>query len=143
MADLQASNISFPGDPIFGRVTLAKKTAADDIQVGDFLSSDGANGVFKMTADTDDATFVGVSGTLSADATATQLILVYTQCICECPVTSAAYAFAAELKWVTAGLVASGGANGIAHAWETKGTTTTLKVMVDSMLLAKLFAVTA
>ena len=40
MADLKASAILQYGDPIFGRLVLAKKTAGDDLQIGDFLNFD-------------------------------------------------------------------------------------------------------
>ena len=143
MADAQASRILHQADMVFGRVTLAKKTAADDIQIGDLLISDGANGVEKMSADTEDATFVGIAAMMSKDADGPQNILIYNKCIIEMPVTSAAYAFGAGLKWVTAGMVADGAANTIAWAWETKGTTTSLKVLVDVPALAKLLAVSA
>ncbi len=143
MADLQATVIYQPGDSIFGRVTLPKKTAADDIQIGDFLMSDGANGVEKMTADTDDATFVGVCAMLSKDADGPQILLIYTQCIVEVPVTSASYNFGAGLKWVTGALVADGSVNTIAWAWETTSTVTSLKVLVDVLALQKLLPVGA
>ena len=144
MANLKATVIYQPGEAIYDRVTLAKKTAADDIQKGDFLKSDGANGVEKVSGATDDATFCGVSAIQSADANGPSTILVYTRCIVECPMESAAYAFAAGLKYNTNGtLEADASANTIAWAWETSGTTTTLKCLVDVRALTKLFAVSA
>ncbi len=143
MADVQASNISNYGDLVFGRTTLDKKTAADDIQIGDFLSLDTLNGVEKMTVVTEDASFVGIAGMLSADADGPDRLLVFTQCIIEVPVTSAAYVFGDGLKWVSGELVADGAANTIAWAYETKGTTTSLKVLVDVLALQKLFSVSA
>jgi len=146
MADVKATVVYQPGDSIFGRVTLAKITAADDIQIGDFLKSTGATGVEKLAAVTDDATFVGVSGMLSEDADGPSNLLVYTQCIIEVPVVSAAYNFGAGLKYNVAGgaLEADAAFNTIAWAWETKGAgTTSLKVLVDVLLLAKLFPVSA
>jgi len=144
MADVKATTILQPGDPIFGRVTLAKKTAADDIQKGDFLKLTTGE-VEKMAAATDDATFVGIAAMKSEDADGPSTILVYTQCIIQMAMDSAAYAFGAGLKgnFTNSTLVADGGANTIAFAWETKATTTSLKVLVDVRALGKLFATSA
>jgi len=144
MADLKATQILQFGDGKFDRMTLAKKTAADDIQVGDFLKCTSGE-VEKMAAVTDDGTFCGVSAMKSADANGIQNILFYTRCIVEMPMESAAYEFGAGLKgnFTNGTLEADGSANTIAHAWETKATTTSLKCLVDVLNLAKLFAVSA
>ena len=143
MADLQASCILQPGDPIFGRVTLAKKTAATNIQKGDFVKLTTGE-IEVVSGATDDATFLGVCSMKSEDADGPTNLLIYTQCIVECPMESAAYAFGAGLKYNTNGtLEADGSANTIAFAWETKGTTTSLKVLVDVIALGKLFTVSA
>ena len=143
MADLKASAILQYGDPVFGRLTLPKKTSADDLQVGDFLQFD-TSGVEKVSAATDDATFIGVCGTLSKDADGPDQILVYLNCIVEAPTESASYTPGAGLKFNTNGtLEADGGANTIAHSLEVKASATSLKVMVDVVSLQKLFSVSA
>lgn len=143
MADLKASAILQYGDPIFGRLTLPKKTAADDLQVGDFIQWD-TDGVEKVSAATDDATFIGVCGTLSEDATGPDQIMVYLNCIVEVPTESASYTPGAGLKFNTSGtLEADAAANTMAHSIEYKATTTSLKVMVDVVSLQKLFSVSA
>jgi len=107
MADLKASKVYQYGDLKFGRVKLPKATAADDIQIGDFLKwTAGSDGVEKLAAATDDATFVGISGTRSDDATGPQEILVYTQAVVEVPARANEYKYADELKYnVAAGAV--------------------------------------
>ena len=71
-----------------GRLVLPKKTAADDLQIGDFLNWD-TSGVEKMGAATDDASFIGVCGTLSEDADGPDQIMVYLKAIVEVPSESA------------------------------------------------------
>jgi len=143
MADLKASAILQYGDPIFGRLTLPKKTAGDDLQVGDFIQYD-ATGVEKVTAATDDATFIGVCGTLSEDANGPDQIMVYLNAIVEAPTESANYTPGAGLKFNTNGtLEADGGANTMAHSLEFKSSATSLKVLVDVVSLQKLFSVSA
>jgi predicted RecA/RadA family phage recombinase len=141
MADLKASAILQYGDAIYGRLTLPKKTAADDLQIGDFLKWD-STGVVKMAAATDDITFIGVCGTLSEDANGPQDILVYTQCICEVPTTSATFQPGAGLKFKTdSTLEDDAGANTIANSLEYKASATSLKVLVDVVSLQKRFEV--
>ncbi len=143
MADLKASAILQYGDPIYGRLTLPKLTAADDLQVGDFVHWD-ATGVEKVSAATEDATFLGICGTLSEDANGPQQIMVYTQAIVECPTTSASFTPGAGLKYKSDGtLEADGGANTIVSSLEYKGSATSLKVLVDVVGLQKLFSVSA
>ena len=144
MADIKVTTILQFGDGKYDRMTMAKKTAADDIDKGDLLKLTSGE-VEKTAAVTDDGTFCGVSAMKSADADGPQNILFYLRCICEVPMESAAYTFGAGLKgnYTNGTLEADGSANTIAHAWETKATTTSLKVMFDVLNLAKLFAVGA
>ena len=118
---------------------MDKKTAGDDLQVGDFLMQDDAGGVEKMAAVTDDSLFIGVCGTLSEDATGPQEILVYTKCVVECPATSAQYYMGAGLKWASGEVVADGNANTIAWVFEknTGASATSVKVLVDVYNLQK------
>jgi hypothetical protein len=144
MADIKATKILQFGDGKYDRMTLAKKTAADVIEKGDLLKV--TTGEVEKTANvTDDSTFGGVCAMDSADANGPQNILFYLRAICEMPMESAAYNFGAGLKgnYTNGTLEADGGANTIAHAWETKATTTSLKVMFDVLNLAKLFTVSA
>ena len=143
MADLKASAILQYGDPIYGRLTLPKKTAADDLQVGDFIHWD-TSGVEKVSAATEDATFIGICGTLSEDANGPQEIMVYTQAIVECPTTSANFVPGDGLKYKSDGtLEADGGANTACWSLEYKSSATSLKVLVDVVSLQKLFGVSA
>lgn len=144
MGDLQATTILQPGEAVFGRVTLPKKTAADDIQKRDFLKLN-AGKVDKMAADTDDDAFCGVAAMMSKDADGPQDILVYTRCIVEVPVASGDYDFGNKLSFHTDGTlrIASPEAGTVAWAWETKDSATSLKVLVDVLALAKLFPITA
>ena len=142
MADAKATGILLFGDGKFDRLTLPKKTAADDLQIGDLLKLTSGE-IEKVDADTDDATFIGICGTLSADAAGPQSILVYLKCIIQMPVTSGTYLAGAGLKWVTGELVADGAANTLAHAWESGATVTTLKVLIDVVNLQKVFPVSA
>jgi hypothetical protein len=143
MADLKASAILQYGDAIYGRLTLPKKTAADDLQIGDFLVWT-TSGVEKMSAATGDATFVGICGMLSEDADGPSNILVYTQAIIEVPTTSANFTPGAGLKYKTDGtLEADGAANTIANSLEYKSSAISLKVLVDVVSLQKLFSVSA
>jgi len=147
MADLKATVIYQYGDLLFGRVTLPKKTAADAIEIGDFLVWDASNdGVEKVDAAADDATFVGISGCDSADADGVQDILVYTQAIVEVPAESAQYKFGAGLLYNTNGTVADdAGANTIGWVWEkdTGASATSVKMYFNTASLAKLFEVNA
>lgn len=142
MADLQATQIRQMATAVYGRITLPKKTAADDIQKGDFLKLTSGE-VEKMDAAADASTFIGVSAMKSEDADGPQKILVYLQCIVIIDVESASYAFGAGLKgnFTNGTLEADGSANTIAHAWETKATTTSLRALVDVINLAKVFPV--
>jgi hypothetical protein len=143
MADLKASAILQYGDPIYGRIVLPKLTAADDLQVGDFVHWD-ATGVEKVSAAAEDITFLGVCGTLSADADGPQQIMVYTQAIVECACESANYTPGQALLYNTNGTVANGAsANTLAWSLEYKSSATSLKVLVDVVSLQKLFAVAA
>ena len=145
MADLKASAVLQYGDPIFGRLTLPKKTAADDLQVGDFLSW-SSTGVVKMSAATDDATFIGVCGTLSKDADGPDQILVYLNCIVEVPSESATYVPGQSLSMNASNgtlETASPDANTICNSLEYKTSATSLKVLVDVVSLQKLFSVSA
>ena len=142
MADAQATEILLFGDGKFDRLTLPKKTAGDDLQIGDLLKLT-AGEIEKMAADTDDATFIGICGTLSADAAGPSQILVYLKCVIQMPMTSATYLAGAGLKWVSAALVADGAANTIAHAWDSGTTVTTLRVLIDVINLQKVFPVSA
>ena len=143
MADLKASAILQYGDAIYGRLTLPKLTAADDIQVGDFVHWD-STGVEKVSAAAEDATFLGVCGTLSEDANGPQELLVYTQCIVEVPTTSATFTPGLGLKYKTDGtLEDDGAANTICNSLEYKTSATSLKVLVDVVSLQKLFEVSA
>ena len=143
MADLKASAILQYGDAIYGRLTLPKLTAADDIQVGDFVHWD-STGVEKVSAAAEDATFLGVCGTLSEDANGPQELLVYTQCIVEVPTTSATFLPGDGLKYKTDGtLEDDGAANTICNSLEYKTSATSLKVLVDVVSLQKLFEVSA
>jgi len=145
MADLIASIILQMGKPIFGRVTLPKASAAEEVLKGVFLKST-AGVVAPVAGATDDATFCGIAAMLSADAEGPLNVLVYTRCIVEVPMTAASYIFGQDLKYKTDGtLEDAGGANTIAWAWETKtvGAGGTLKVLVDVVMLAKLFTIVA
>ncbi len=143
MADLKASAILQYGDAIYGRLTLPKLTAADDIQVGDFVHWD-STGVEKVSAAAEDITFLGVCGTLSEDADGPQELLVYTQCIVEVPTTSATFLPGDGLKYKTDGtLEDDGSANTICNSLEYKTSATSLKVLVDVVSLQKLFEVSA
>jgi hypothetical protein len=143
MADLKASAILQYGDAIYGRLTLPKLTAADDIQVGDFVHWD-STGVEKVSAAAEDATFLGVCGTLSEDANGPQELLVYTQCIVEVPTTSATFTPGLGLKYKSDGtLEDDGAANTICNSLEYKTSATSLKVLVDVVSLQKLFEVSA
>ena len=144
MVDIKVTQIRQHGDGIFDIRPLAKKTAADDIQKGDLLKLTTGK-VEKMDNVTDDSTFVGVADMKSEDANGPSIISVRLKCIVLAPVESAAYAFGAGLKgnFTNGTLEADGGANTIAHAWETKATTTSLHVMIDVINLQKLFAVSA
>jgi len=145
MADLKASAILQYGDPIFGRVTLPKKTAADDLQVGDFLAW-SSTGVVKVAAATDDAAFIGVCGMLSEDANGPDQILVYLQAIAEVPTESATYAPGQSLSMNASNgtlETASPDANTLCNSLEYKTSATSLKVLVDVVSLQKLFAVSA
>ena len=145
MDDLKASAILQYGDPVFGRVTLPKKTAGDDLQVGDFLNWD-TSGVEKMSAATDDVSFIGVCGTLSEDADGPDQILVYLNAIVEVPTESANYAPGQSLSMNASNgtlETASPDANTICHSLEYKTSATSLKVLVDVVSLQKLFSVSA
>lgn len=147
MADLKATSIRQMGDGKFDRVTLPKKTAAEEIEKGDFLVYDGT-GVTKMSAVTGDATFVGVSGMDSADADGPQELLVYTKCICVVPAESFAFKLGTGVRFHTNGTVEQDQdttpANTIAWSIEHHGSAvTSLKVLVDVVGLQKLFGVEA
>ena len=145
MADLKASAVLQYGDPIFGRLTLPKKTAGDDLQVGDFLKW-SSTGVVKISAATDDAAFIGVCGTLSEDADGPDQILVYLNCIVEVPSESATYVPGQSLSMNASNgtlETASPDANTICHSLEYKTSATSVKVMVDVVSLQKLFGVAA
>lgn len=143
MADVKATQIIQFGPAIFGRITLPKKTAGDDIQKGDFLKlTSGA--VEKMAAADEDATFIGIAAMKSEDANGPQKILVYLQCILQMPVESDSYTFGEALQGnFSNSTLQTNAAETIAHAWETKNTTTTLKVLVDVVNLQKVFPVGA
>lgn len=147
MADLKATSIRQVGDGTLDRLTLPKKTAADDIQIGDFLIWDGT-GVVKMSAANQDATFVGVCGTLSQDANGPQELLVYQECICQVPVESGTYTIGDGLRFHTNGTMENDQtttpANTIAWSIEHHGSAvTSLKVRVSVLALAKLFGIEA
>jgi hypothetical protein len=100
--------------------------------------------VEKVSAVTEDATFLGVCGTLSEDANGPQELLVYTQCIVEVPTTSATFTPGLGLKYKSDGtLEDDGAANTICNSLEYKTSATSLKVLVDVVSLQKLFEVSA
>ena len=142
MAQLTASAILQYGDAVYGRLTLPKKTAADALTIGDFLSWN-TSGVERMDAVGEDATFIGICGMDSADADGPQNILVYTQCICEVASTSATYTPGQSLLWTDGEVATGAAANTVCWSLEYKTTATSLKVLVDTVALAKLFAILA
>ena len=140
MADLKASAVLNYGDGVFDRIIMNKKTAGDDLQVGDFLKQDDSGGVEKMAAAADDSLFIGVCGTLSKDADGPTEIIVYTKCVVEVPAESAQYYMGAGLKFNTSGTVeADGNANTICWVYEkdTGASATSLKAVVDVLKLGK------
>ena len=143
MADL-VGKILLYGDGKLDRVNLPIASATAIVK-GEFVCYESGY-VTKMDADTDDATFVGISEMDHPANSGITGITVITNCIVLAPVSTASYAFAAGMKYATSGsLVADGGANTICHAIEDNGTTskTSLKVMVDTYKLGKLFLVSA
>jgi hypothetical protein len=147
MAKLKATAIYNYGDGVYDRQTLEKHTAGDNIEVGDFLKANSSNPykVQHLDQETTDEYFVGVSGTLSADADGPTDILVYTKCIVEVPANSAHYKFSNGLKYDSANgtVAADGDTNTIAWVWEgnTGGSATSVKALVDVVQLGKLFDV--
>jgi len=143
--DIQAKDIRYYGDKLLGVITLEKLTATDNIQVGDFLKLTTGK-VEKVTAATDDATFVGIALTRSDDADGPQYIEVLMEGMIVVPATAAAYNFGDPLTVdpSTGTVVTDGGVNTFCHAWETAPAgTTELKVKIDVDDLQKLFAVNA
>ena len=143
MADLVVSILQY-GDGKFDRVyvpiesgTVMSKGEAVCFEAGYATAMDAA---------ADDATFLGIAEQAHASAADHSYIVVLTKVIVDSPVESASYTFAEGMKYNTSGtLEADGGANTIAHVWEQTGTTTmtTLKVMIDTVNLGKLFGVDA
>ena len=139
---LLASSIYNYGDGVFDRIELDKKTPGDNLRVGDFLKVDTDGAVEVIDAILDDATFVGVCGTLSEDADGPQKILVYTKCIVEVPTASGTYTAGDGLSYSTdAEMVADSDTNTICWVWEaTSGASaTSVKAVGDVLSLGKLF----
>jgi predicted RecA/RadA family phage recombinase len=143
MADLVGKVLLY-GDGKHDRVNLPVASATAIVK-GEFVCWE-AGYITKMDAASDDATFVGVSEMDHAANAGIVNLTVITKCVVLAPATTASYSFGAALKYNTGGyLEAAGGADTIAHAWEDNGTTsiTSLKVMVDTYHLGKLFLVSA
>ena len=143
MAAIKATTIYSYGDPVFGRVTLPKKTAADVLEVGHFLKFT-ATGVELTDATADDATFVGICGTDSDGADGPSNILVYQQCIIEAPSVSVAYNLGDGLSLVVADAATLDDSapllNVVCWAWKDyTAVTTSVKVLVDVRALGKLY----
>lgn len=143
MADL-VGKILLYGDGKLDRVNLPVASATAIVK-GEFVCWE-AGYVTKMDAATDDAVFVGVSEMDHAANSGITNLTIITNCIVLAPATSASYAFGAGMKYNTGGyLEADGAANTICHVVEDNGTASvaSLKVMVDTYHLGKLFLVSA
>lgn len=143
MPNVRAIQIRHYGDGKHDRITLPKKTASEDIEIGDFLRWDGT-GVVKMSAANQDTTFVGISGTKSANADGPREILVYQKANALVPVTNAQYTPGQGLKVHASNdeLVDDDGSLTIAWSIEFHGANTALlRVHVDVVGLQKLYGV--
>jgi hypothetical protein len=142
--ELKATTIYSYGDPVMGRLTLPKKTDGDDLDIGDFVIWD-TSGVEAMSATNEDTEFIGICGTDSADADGPQDILVYLKCIVEAPCESATYTLGECVSYnSTTGKLETHASPADGICWVIKhygSATTSLKVMVDTVNLAKQFAV--
>jgi len=125
------------------RIVIPVGTSTN-LEKGDLLSYESGAAVL-VDAATEDATFIGYAvNQVSADFSEPDRIVAGLKGIVEYDCTSAAYNVADGLKYADENkVVADGGANTIAHAAETKGTTTRLAVLIDVLALGKLFAVDA
>ncbi len=139
MAKVTATAIYQYGDPIFGRITLPKKTASEAIEIGDFVMHDAAGAITLMAAVTDDAVFMGISNTRSDDADGPQQIECLLQCVVEVPAVSSQYYFGVGLKTdhTNQELIDDAGANTIAWVWEsdTGAAAESVKVLIDVLAL--------
>lgn len=144
MPELKAKSIRQMGDAVYGRLTLPKKTAAENIEKGHFLIKDD-HAVTKMTAGTQWNVFAGVSAMLSKDAKGPQNLLVYTQCVVIVPAASARYSFGQAVDFEHGNDRVKAAANGneqaIGWVWEadTGAGATEVKIMVDVTKLGGLF----
>ena len=146
MPKLTAIQIRHYGDGKLDRVTLPKKTAAENIEIGDFLKFT-TDGVELMTAAADAATFVGISGTLSKNAEGPRQILVYQKCMVVLPSESGTYKPGDGLKYKPANGTVEDDQDttpGNTIAWSrdlTPAASTTVKAWVDVVGLQKLYGV--
>jgi len=118
--------------------------SSTNLEKGDLLSYESSAAVL-VDADTEDATFIGYAvNQVSSDFSEPDRIVAGLKGIVEYDCASAAYDVADGLKYSAENtVVADGGANTIAFAAETKGTTNRLAVLIDVLALGKLFAVSA
>lgn len=135
--------IRLMGDEKIGRLTVPVESATV-INAGMFVSYESGYGV-DLDAQADDATFLGVAEG-QTKAGETDDISVITEGVFQCPVTSAAYTIGQALHFnASTGSLEDATANSIAWAWEDTGgiSVTTLKILVDTPGLAKLFSISA
>lgn len=116
--------------------TLSLPVGATAIEEGDLLCWNATN-VLPMTADTDDATFIGVAGGKCGTGQSGDYIPVYTRCTVKIAADSATYNLGAGLKWSADNqVVADGNANTIGWVFDNgSGTRTTISMLIDTVLL--------
>lgn len=115
------------------------------LEPGDLISYESNLGV-KMDSETEDATFLGVCKDKVRSGDTFPNIVVARKCIVEAAVTSAAYTIGQALMLnVATQKLEAATANSIAWSYQDTGgaSVTTLKVLIDTVALGKLFPVSA
>jgi len=115
--------------------------SATSFEVGQLISYESGNAV-KLNAATEDITFLGVSTMTKVSGETYPDIVVATKGIFEAQVKSSTYSIGDALAYnATNDELEASTANTIAWAWENKtAAVTSLKVKIDVVALAKLFA---
>jgi hypothetical protein len=132
------AKIRLIGDDKLGRLVVPVESATV-INANDLVSYESGYGV-RLDGETEDITFLGVAEG-QTKAGETDDISVVIQCMAEVTVVSAAYTIGKALQFNGASALTDSTANTIAWAWEdTAGASvTTLKVLIDTVALNKLF----
>ncbi|MFV2014404.1 MAG: hypothetical protein ACC656_03170 [Candidatus Heimdallarchaeota archaeon] len=130
------------GDEKLGRMAVPVASATV-IDANTLVSYESGLAVV-LNAQTEDATFIGVSEG-QTKAGETDDISVIQQCVAEVTVVSAAYTIGQSLQYNDANALTDGTANTIGWSREDTGgsSVTTLKVLFDVVQLSKLFGIDA